>query len=341
MMIMCKTCKFSALVLFGVSLAFSLQIVAQTPAQNPVDPNAASEIERARQSVEDDAYRIGAGDLLDITVSKQPDYSREGVRVDNNGMIQIPRDDQDLRAACKTTRQLSEDIKARYKRYLRNPYVLVQVKEYLSQPVAVIGAVNAPGRFQLQRRVRLLELLTMVNGPSPTANGTVQLIRSAESAVCDANAVGNESTVSDSLIAYDLNNTLAAREDSNPYLRPGDIVRLPEAAQAFVVGAVKTPNPIVLKEPVTLSEAIARAGGLLPEANSEKITISRHVPGAENKTELVANLKAIKRQQQKDILLQPNDIVEVAGPSGSKKLWGTILKNIAPSMARYPLGVVY
>jgi len=321
--------------LFASETSAQPPVVRATPAPTIEIPN------EEHTGTSDGSYRIGPGDVLDIVVSKQVDYSREAVRVGNNGMIQIPRDDLELRAACKTAREVATEIKGRYSRYLRNPYVYVHVREFHSQPVAVIGAVTTPGRFQLQRRIRLLELLTMVNGPTPSASGTVQIIRTADGAMCDTTSTDGQANMGDSLIAYNLKNTLTANESANPYLRPGDIVRLPEADQAFIVGAIKSPAPIVLKEPITLSEAIARSGGLLPDANGEKIRIVRHVPGAAAKTELVASLKAISRRQQEDIVLQANDIVEVPGPSGTKRFFGGLLKTIVPSIARLPLGIVY
>jgi polysaccharide export outer membrane protein len=326
------------------ALGLCTLFAAETRAwQIPVSPASATPAlqtpqEPAKPAVNDELYRIGPGDTLDISVSKQEDYSRAGVRVDNKGMIQIPRDDEELRAACKTAREVADEIKVRYRRYLRNPYVYVQVREFQSQPVAVIGAVNAPGRFQLQRRIRLLELLTMVNGPSSNASGSVQIIRTADGAMCDSPA-SDEAAGSGDLVAFNLKKTLEADENSNPYIRPGDIIRLPDAEQAFIVGAIKNPAGIVLREPVTLSEAIARSGGLLPEANGEKIRIVRHTPGTVSKTELVANLNAIKRRQQEDIVLQPNDIVDVPGPTGSRKFLG-LLKTIVPTMTRYPIGII-
>ncbi|MEJ7709640.1 MAG: SLBB domain-containing protein [Pyrinomonadaceae bacterium] len=66
---------------------------------------------------------------------------------------------------------------AKYRKYQRNPQVDVFVKEFQSQPVALIGAVDKPGRFQLQRRMRLLELLTFAGGPLERAGGRIHLIR--------------------------------------------------------------------------------------------------------------------------------------------------------------------
>ena len=289
----------------------------------------------------DDSYRIGPGDVLDILVSKQPDYSRVGVRVANNGMIQISRDDRELHAACKTVKELANEIKERYIRYLRNPYVYVEVKEFHSQPVAVIGAVNSPGRFQLQRRVKLLELLTFVNGPTNRAGATIQIIRSSQGLMCDSHAASSgERPDEETLITYKLNETLAAQERANPYVRPGDIIRIADSDQAYLIGAVLNPAPVMLKEPLTLSEAIARSGGLAPGANSEKISITRTVPGSSTKTEIIANLKAINRRQAEDVLLQADDVIEVPGASGTKKFLGDLMRSVVPRMAAYPVRVI-
>lgn len=289
----------------------------------------------------DDSYRVGPGDVLDLVVSKQTDYSRGGIRVDNNGFIQIPRDDVELKAACKTVREIANEIKDRYRRYLRNPYVYVEVKDFQSQPVAVIGAVNSPGRFQLQRRIKLLELLTFVNGPSDRAGGSIQIIRSSQTAACDPTPEDSlETATGEILIAYNLKDTLRADEAANPYVRPGDIIRIADAEQAYIIGAVKSTAPITLKEPVTLSEAIARAGGLAPEANSEKIRVIRQVKGTTTKTEIVANLKAINKRQQEDILLQANDVIDVPGPSGGKKFLDGLMKTLVPRMVSYPFGII-
>src|SRR5919106_992676 len=79
---------------------------------------------------QDDRYRIGPGDVLDVRM------------------------------------------------YNRNLQVDIFVKEYHSRQVAIIGAVNEQGRFQLQRRIRLLELLTFAKGPSAKAGQTINIVHS-------------------------------------------------------------------------------------------------------------------------------------------------------------------
>ncbi len=327
------------LILLALSSPLTTNVVAQQA--NSVIPSPQARVTEDIAAATDESYRIGPGDVLDIFVSKQPDYSRTGVRVDNSGMIQLSRDDRELFAACKTVKELASEVKERYTRYLRNPYVYVEVKEFHSQPVAVIGAVHSPGRFQLQRRVRLLELLTYVNGPNDRAGATIQIIRSPHGAMCDSPASDPaEKPSEEALIAYNLKQTLAAEESANPYVRPGDIIRVADSDQAYLIGAVKNPSPIFLKEPLTLSEAIARSGGLAPGANSEKISIVRHVPGSSAKTEIIANLKAINRRQAEDVVLQANDVIEVPGTTGTKKFLGDLMRSVVPRMAAYPVRII-
>jgi hypothetical protein len=64
------------------------------------------------------------------------------------------------------------------------------------------------------------------------------------------------------------------------------------------------------------------------------------VSGTSAKTEIVANLKAINKRQEKDILLEANDVVEVPGPSGAKKFLGGLMNALVPRITSYPLGVI-
>ena len=99
------TCLF-LLILLALSSAVTGNVVAQQA--NAVVPTPQGRVAEDVAAATDEYYRVGPGDVLDIFVSKQPDYSRAGVRVDNNGMIQISRDDRELYAACKTVKELAQ-----------------------------------------------------------------------------------------------------------------------------------------------------------------------------------------------------------------------------------------
>jgi len=283
-------------------------------------------------------YRIGPGDVIDIVVSQSPALTRTGVRVNNQGLVQLPMLDEDVPAACRTERELAEQIKQRYKKFLLNPYVTVAVQQFNSTPVAMIGAVNSPGRFQLQRPVKMLELLTFVNGPGANAGANIEVIRNRSVPSCDGANLTTVEGAEDELITINLADTLKGVEEANPYVRAGDIIRISDVQQfrAYITGGVKGSTVINLNEPVTLTQAIAMSGGLVPGAQSEKILIRRQVDGSVNRTALVVNLKEINQRMKDDVLLRPNDIVEVGGPG---KVY-TFFQTLVPSLVQLPLRVI-
>lgn len=282
-------------------------------------------------------YRIGPGDVIDVNVSQSPQLTRTGVRVNNQGMIQLSMLDEDIQAGCKTERELADLLKDKYKKFLLNPYITVAVQQFNSSPVAVIGAVNTPSRFQLQRPVRLYEILAWANGPAERAGTSLEILRNRSLPFCDGSQLILSGGVGDELISINLAETMKGVEGANPYVRAGDIIRIADAevTRAYVVGNVKNAMAISLKEPVTLTQAIAMAGGLASGAQSDKIIIRRQINGSVNRTEIVANLKEINLQTKDDMLLQSNDIVEIPGPA--KSIWRDIYRLMLPSVAALPL----
>ncbi len=282
-------------------------------------------------------YRIGAGDVLDIRILNRPQLSREAVRVEGDGMIRMPLIEGSIQAACKSAEELATDITKRYLKYYRNPQVDVFVKEYHAREVALIGAVNEQGRYKMQRRVRLLELLSFAKGPSDKAGQTINIVRGPRTDLCGNNA----EPVSDEggFFSLRLSDTLRGEEQANPYVQSGDIITIPEAEQVYVIGNVYSPKSLPLKEPITVSRAIAMAGGPLRDSKTDRIHIVRQVPGSGGQSELYVNLKLIARKQAEDVMLQANDIVEVPESTG-KSVIRSLLGAVAPSVAQLPIRVI-
>src|ERR1041385_1402981 len=131
----------------------------------PSTANAVAALSSQPGSAATDArYRIGPGDVRQVRVARARNLSRDAVRVDQSGMIRMPMLEEDIPAACLTEPELAENIAIAYRKYKNNPHVDVFVMEFQSQPVAVMGAVRSPAQFKMQRRVRLLELLTLAGG---------------------------------------------------------------------------------------------------------------------------------------------------------------------------------
>lgn len=292
--------------------------------------------------VSDESYRIGPGDVLDIRVFNKPQFNREGVKVNPRGMIRMPLLKDEVKAACRTEEELEAEITELLKEYIREPQVTVQIKEYQAEPVAVLGAVRAPSRFLLQRRVRLLEMLTFVNGLTDNAGQTIQVVHTDSSAGCKnptTSQAPSPEADDDQIDYFKVTDTLRNDEKSNPYVRPGDVISIAAADQVYVIGNVVRPTVIPLTETMTVSRAIAMAGGTALDTKKKEIHIIRHTPGASEKKDITVDLEAINRHKAEDTVLIANDIIEVPA-SGGKRLFRGLVGAILPGVGQLPVRVI-
>jgi polysaccharide export outer membrane protein len=209
--------------------------------------------------------------------------------------------------------------------------------------VKVIGAVRAPLRLELRRRVRLLEALALVGGLTERAGKQVRIIHAApENSDCERRAASSEDeSFEKDVEILDVAGVIGGDEKSNPYLRPGDTVSVPESGVAYIVGAVANPQPIILSEPVTITQAIAKAGGILPRAASAEIRLYRQRAVEAAPISIHVNLEAIRKRRAADILLEAFDVVEVKDGRGHSRPIPLRFPNVKMPDAELPLRVVY
>jgi polysaccharide export outer membrane protein len=126
-------------------------------------------------------YRIGATDLLKVTVFQVPDLSFDEVRVDTTGQIEMPLIGS-VQAAGRTPPELAQEIaRLLSDRYLQNPQVTVTVTQAASEKITVDGAVNKPGVYEMRGRTTLLQAVAMAEGPSRLADlESVAVFRTVE-----------------------------------------------------------------------------------------------------------------------------------------------------------------
>jgi len=252
----------------------------------------------------------------------------------------MPMLDVDIPAACQTEGELAQNIAILYRKYKNEPHVDVFVKEFQSQPVAVIGAVRGPAQFKLQRQVKLLELLSLVGGPTDAAGQTIQIVHAGQGPLCSQNGNGSiEASDTSAFVTYNLSDTLHGQADSNPVVQPGDVISVPQADQVFVIGNVLRPTAIPIKEPLTISKAIAIAGGTAPSTKRDKVRIIRQTPGSTTKQEIVVDLTAIEKNKAEDVALLANDVVNVP-ISGTKSILRSLLGTIVPTVSQLPVRVI-
>jgi polysaccharide export outer membrane protein len=135
----------------------------------------AAEMKIKTQEEPDDAYSIGVGDLLEISVWKNPDLSVT-VPVRPDGRISVPLVGE-IKAAGMTPLALRQSLTDGYREYVTAPEVSVLVKEIRSQKVFVTGEVATPGSFDLQPKAKLMQIIAMAGGLTPYAKGRVIVLR--------------------------------------------------------------------------------------------------------------------------------------------------------------------
>jgi len=126
-------------------------------------------------------YIIGAEDVLDITVWRNPDLSKL-VQVRPDGRISMPII-RDITAVGKTPMQLAEEMTNKLKEYVQNPVVAVTLKEVNSSNIFVLGEITHPGRYPLKSKTTLLQGITIAGGFTPiAARNQIVIFRFTENA---------------------------------------------------------------------------------------------------------------------------------------------------------------
>lgn len=114
-----------------------------------------------------DGYRIGSGDVLEISLWKDEALTRL-VTVMPDGRIFFPLIGK-IEAAGKTVEQVHHQIESMISRYVPEPVLHVSVQQVNSMLVYVIGRVNRPGHFPIHQNVNVLQALSMAGGLNPFA----------------------------------------------------------------------------------------------------------------------------------------------------------------------------
>jgi polysaccharide export outer membrane protein len=142
----------------------------QAHSKASVQARAASPISGAERTpvTDDPNYKIGEQDVLDVSVWREPDLSRQ-VPVRPDGKISLPLLN-DLQAAGLTPAQLASEIKESLNKYMTNPQVTVIVSQVNSQRVYILGEVTRAGAYVLLRDMTVLQALSNAGGFTPFAN---------------------------------------------------------------------------------------------------------------------------------------------------------------------------
>lgn len=160
------------------------------------------------------AYQIGLGDVLEVSVWKNPELSVT-VPVRPDGRISVPLLG-DVQAAGLTPLALKAALTDGYKEYITAPGVSVVVKEIHSRKIYVTGEVAHPGTYDLEPRGKLMQALALAGGLTPYAKGRVVLLRDGHD--------GRQEKRMEVALKSIINGT---KPEDNLLLQPGDTLVVP------------------------------------------------------------------------------------------------------------------
>jgi len=122
------------------------------------------------------AYKIQPGDILMVTVWKEPDLQAE-VLVRPDGGLSFPLAG-DIQAEDQSVAQLQLLLTERLRKYIPDPVVTITVKVIGGSRIYVLGKVNRPGEYPLYRPLDVMQALSLAGGTTPYASvNSIEILR--------------------------------------------------------------------------------------------------------------------------------------------------------------------
>jgi polysaccharide export outer membrane protein len=239
--------SFSALLIMAGPVAATAQAAAgaAATAATPPAPQAASA-----------GYQLGPDDEVKISIFGQPDLSTT-TRIKADGTVVLALVGA-VRAQGKTTTQLAQDIAAGYASggYLTKPSVNVEVSNFVSRFVTVLGNVPQAGNYPLDRGYTVASMLAKAGGSTKDGANAVILTPADGSGPVRISLADMASG--------------ATRQ-----LQPGDTLFVPQAEKIYVYGQVQQPGAFSYAPGQSFRQALALAGGPTLAGSTKRIKVRR------------------------------------------------------------------
>jgi len=231
---------------------------------------------------------LGSGDVVKGSVYGNPDLQVE-TRVSEAGTITFPLLGQ-VEVGGLTVAAAEKKISGLLESggFLKKAQVNLIVTSILSQQVSVLGQVNRPGRYPLEGRRSVLDLLAMAGGIAVDGGDTINLIQRR-----------NGQTSKTVVDVIDM--VRSGKLDADLEVAAGDVIYAERAPHFYIYGEVQRPGMFRLERGMTVVQALSSGGGLSQRGTERGMVIKRRdASGA---------LQILNAKQ--DDLLLPEDVVYV------------------------------
>lgn len=270
--------------MLGLVLTMSLSATHGAP-QASGQANAAAAAPSAAPAA---GLPLGAGDVLKVAVYGNPDLNLE-IRVSEGGNISFPLVGQ-VAVAGLAPEAAERKIAALLDSggYVKKPQVNIIVTAVQSQTVSVLGQVNRPGRYPIEGRRSLMDLLAMAGGIAADGGDKVSLIRKR-----------NGATTRDEIDVVHM--MRAGAMDGDVQVSGSDVVFVERAPKFYIYGEVQRPGAFRLERAMTVAQALSAGGGLSARGTERGLLIKRR--------DAQGQLQTIRAGQND--LIQVDDVVYV------------------------------
>jgi polysaccharide export outer membrane protein len=221
-------------------------------------------------------YLVGPQDVLKVLVFDEPTMTGT-YRVDADGSFQYPMLGRVAAAGLKP-RDIAQFLKMKLEDgYINRAQVTVDVEQFRSRNIFVVGEVRSPGKYPMTGNMTLIEALAAAGSTTPNASTEVLILRPRDSTPSqpltpDQLDQANVSRVS-------LSELQLGRLSENVRLMEGDTIFVPKAERFFVTGQIRTPGAYTYERGLSVLQAISLAGGLTEKGSNRRIKVIRNVNG--------------------------------------------------------------
>ncbi len=264
--------------------------------------NGASNATPVLHTRQETALRIGAGDMVQVTVFDTPELSAK-LRVNADGAVELPV--AGSVAVSGMTPQEAGDAIARHLKdaqIMIDPRVTVTIADYATQEVSVLGEVKSPGNYLLLGPHSLYNALSAAGGTTEKAGGDIMITHLADPQKLET-------------VHVDSPNYSQLQRLTN--VTAGDVIYVSRAGSVYVLGDVARPGEfsMVAGKRLTVLEAIALAQGTNADAALSRAAIIRKTDDGGARI-IPVDLKRVAKTAQGDQMLTAEDIVLVPHSRG-------------------------
>lgn len=234
-------------------------------------------------------YRLGAGDVVKITVYNNPDLATEA-EISQSGKISFPLIGE-IAFGGLTRGEAEKALAGRLGSggFVPDAHVNLLIVQYRSRQISVMGEVGKPGKYPVNQPISITDAIAAAGGITPKGSTSVTVIKRGQ----DGSTSRHEVDVKKLLATGDMSKNVSVGAD--------DIVYVPTASVFYIYGEVRQPGAYPLAPDMTVRQALSVGGGLTVRGTERGIKLERRGPGG----------KSSSQRAQLSEKLKPDDVLHV------------------------------